>query len=167
MCIVEDAKGNQLLNFITGIEAELIADESYCPLTSALLIVKGPQGFMLLKNKYRNEWELPGGMIDSGESPREAVIRECMEESGCQIPDVRFLGMLRFFLKPSWHLPEERIEYTALYAADITVEHVFCETEEMLDLCWHKIGEPIADASRIDLQLLAYYKDEPTKGAKR
>ena len=157
MCIVSDAKGNQLLAFITGSEAEVIANKAHRPLTSALLIVKGPRGFMLLKNKYRNEWELPGGMIDLGETPREAVIRECAEESGYKIPDVRFLGMLRFFLKPSWHLPEERVEYTALYAADITSERAFCETEEMLDLCWHTLGEPIAAANLIDLRLLDFY----------
>jgi|GEM_PF-7037475 len=59
MCIAADAKGNRLLDFITGSEAEVTANEAYRPLTSALLVVKGPHGFMLLKNKYRNERELP------------------------------------------------------------------------------------------------------------
>jgi len=96
-------------------------------------------------------------MIDPGETPREAAIRECREESGYEISDVRFLGMLQFFLKPSWHLPEERIEYTALYAAEVTEERAFCETEEMLDLYWHTLDKPLANANYIDLRLLNYY----------
>ena len=160
MCIIADVAGNQLLDFITGDENELVANEAYRPLTSALCVVKGPRGFMLLRNRWRNEWELPGGMIDEGETPREAVIREIREESGYEVPDARFLGMLKFFLKPSWHLPEERVEYTALYTADIAAERAFTETEEMLALCWHRFGDSIANANLIDLKLLEYASKE-------
>jgi len=156
MCIVADNKGNQLLEFIKGDENSLVANEAYRPLTSALCVVKGPRGFMLLMNRWRNEWELAGGMIDEGETPREAVIREIREESGYEAADVRFLGMLKFFLMPSWHLPTERIEYTALYASEIASEHEFHENEEMTGLCWHKLGEPIDNANEIDLKLLEY-----------
>jgi len=160
MCIIADAKGNQLLEFIRGKESELVANEAYRPLTSALCAVKGPKGFMLLRNRWRNEWELAGGMIDEGETPREAVVREIREESGYAVAEVRFLGMLKFFLKPSWHLPEERIEYTALYAAEIAEEHEFVENEEMTDICWYTLGAPIADANEIDLRLLKYAIEE-------
>ena len=160
MCIIADVAGNQLLDFITGDENELVANEAYRPLTSALCVVKGPRGFMLLRNRWRNEWELPGGMIDEGETPREAVIREIHEESGYEMADVRFLGMLKFFLKPSWHLPEERVEYTALYAAEIAVEREFTANEEMTGLCWHNLGEPIENANIIDLKLLENYAGE-------
>ncbi len=36
---------------------------------------------LLLKNE-RDEWELPGGRIESGESPEECVAREISEETG-------------------------------------------------------------------------------------
>ena len=156
--IVDDAKGNRLLALYTGDENKIIADSEYSQLTSSLVIVKSPQGFMLLKNKYRNEWELAGGMIDDGESPRECAIRECFEESGYTISDLRFIGMMKFFLQPSYHLTKERIEYTTLYCADILQVQKFEETEEMADLCWYNIGEEIENASRIDIKLLEYYR---------
>jgi ADP-ribose pyrophosphatase YjhB (NUDIX family) len=36
---------------------------------------------VLLKNE-RNEWELPGGKLDHGESPDQRVVREIREDSG-------------------------------------------------------------------------------------
>ncbi|MDA2807628.1 NUDIX hydrolase [Nocardiopsis suaedae] len=36
---------------------------------------------LLLRNE-RNEWELPGGKIDLGETPEECVAREITEEAG-------------------------------------------------------------------------------------
>ena len=38
--------------------------------------------------------EIPGGMIDSGEEPQVAAVRECLEESGYQAGSVESLGVL-------------------------------------------------------------------------
>ena len=157
MFIVDDNKGNQLLDLYVGDEYDIINNLEYRPLTSSLVIIKGPQGFMLLKNRYRNEWEFAGGMIENGESPRECAIRECFEESGYSISEVRFIGMMKFFLRPSFHAPEERIEYTTLYCADIETVQEFKQNEEMEDICWYNIGDEIENASRIDIKLLEYY----------
>lgn len=39
----------------------------------------------------RLEWEIPAGRVEEGESKEEAVRRECMEETGCTIRDLKFL----------------------------------------------------------------------------
>ena len=143
---------------IKGDEAQLINSDKYCPLTSSLVIVKSPKGFMLLKNRYRNAWELPGGMIDAGEMPRDCAIRECLEESGHMITDIRFVGMLKFFLKPSYHLPAERIEYTALHCAYVDRIGEFIPNEEMTEMCWYNAGDEIEAASAIDIKLLEYFE---------
>ena len=51
--------------------------------------VIGPRGVLLLKHKRLGIWLQPGGHIDSGESPWEAALRECREETGL---DVGFAG---------------------------------------------------------------------------
>ena len=37
---------------------------------------------MLKNKKHGDKWQFPGGKIDIGESPTEAIAREVMEELG-------------------------------------------------------------------------------------
>ena len=63
---------------------------------------------------YAGYWEFPGGKIEPGESPRQALLRELDEELGIQITDVRpwithqhdyptARVVLTFFRVYSWH----------------------------------------------------------------
>jgi len=63
-------------------------------LVFAAIIARSPQGVVLVLNSVRKVWELPGGFIDAGESPRQAAIRELAEEAGCVARDTRWLGVV-------------------------------------------------------------------------
>ena len=39
----------------------------------------------------RLEWEIPAGRIEEGETKEEAARRECREETGCTVKDLKFL----------------------------------------------------------------------------
>ena len=57
-------------------------------------IVAVRNGAVLLVRQYRLiidglSWEIPGGKIDEGEQPREAAVRECLEETGVRCLDPR------------------------------------------------------------------------------
>jgi 8-oxo-dGTP diphosphatase len=39
------------------------------------------------------EWQLPGGWINRGESPRQAARREVVEETGLQLRDLHYVGI--------------------------------------------------------------------------
>jgi 8-oxo-dGTP pyrophosphatase MutT (NUDIX family) len=49
---------------------------------TASAIVVGPRGVVLHKHKRLGLWLQPGGHIDDGESPADAALRECVEETG-------------------------------------------------------------------------------------
>jgi len=47
---------------------------------------------LLVKRKDYPIWDLPGGKIESGESPKESAIRETFEETGFQIGNLSLVG---------------------------------------------------------------------------
>ncbi len=51
---------------------------------SVKAVLRTEKGFVLLWNE-RNEWELPGGRLEPGESPQEAVQREIEEELNLRV----------------------------------------------------------------------------------
>lgn len=52
-------------------------------------VVVGERGVVLLEHKRLGIWLQPGGHIDPGETPWDAALRECAEETGL---DVSFAG---------------------------------------------------------------------------
>jgi 8-oxo-dGTP diphosphatase len=63
--LIEDQKGNQLLELIPLNEADLFG---VAPLTHALVVARRDGNKNLLVfNRYRQYWELAGGLIDAGE----------------------------------------------------------------------------------------------------
>jgi 8-oxo-dGTP diphosphatase len=63
--------------------------------TFAVVLARDNAGVVLVFNRYRKVWELPGGLIDHGESAREAVARELHEEAGCTAQNLRWLGLVQ------------------------------------------------------------------------
>ncbi|MCP4180266.1 MAG: NUDIX domain-containing protein [bacterium] len=50
----------------------------------SVIISKDENGFVFVKHKERDTWEIPGGHIEPGETSFEAGIRELMEETGAK-----------------------------------------------------------------------------------
>jgi len=46
----------------------------------------------LLLTKPRRGWGLPGGHIEENESPEESLKRECIEEAGVEIDNLKLIG---------------------------------------------------------------------------
>jgi ADP-ribose pyrophosphatase YjhB (NUDIX family) len=67
----------------------------------AFAIILDEQGRVLLCHRRdKDAWILPGGGVERGELPTEAVIREVQEETGLEVTIERLLGVYGKIEKP-------------------------------------------------------------------
>jgi 8-oxo-dGTP pyrophosphatase MutT (NUDIX family) len=66
---------------------------------NAVVVNKAGEVLLILRDDVRL-WGLPGGMLDGGETPAEAVVREVYEETGIQVNPVRLMGLQFWPLPP-------------------------------------------------------------------
>lgn len=91
----------EIINLIDEIRDEDIGEkskevENYRIRYGARGIVINNDGKIAVFNKKtKNEYKLPGGGIDDGESSAEAFKRECFEETGCVVEIIDFLGTIK------------------------------------------------------------------------
>ena len=62
-------------------------------LPSVAAIIRDEQGRVLLQEKADEIWSLPAGMIEPGETPAQAVVREVWEETGLVVRPLRITGV--------------------------------------------------------------------------
>jgi 8-oxo-dGTP pyrophosphatase MutT (NUDIX family) len=63
--------------------------------SAAAVVVNGDGKVLVLHHLLRptTGWGLPGGFIDAGEQPHQAIARELMEETGITLSDIRMLHL--------------------------------------------------------------------------
>lgn len=91
---LQPRKGVTLARFVTFHDIEESERSSVGDLRFAIMLARAPGGVVLVLNRFRKVWELPGGLIDPGESPVEAATRELREEAGCVAEAVRWRGVI-------------------------------------------------------------------------
>lgn len=59
---------------------------------AACVLLQNGEKFLGVTRRYTiNDWGLPGGKVDPGETPQQAAIREVREETGLKITNLRLL----------------------------------------------------------------------------
>jgi ADP-ribose pyrophosphatase YjhB (NUDIX family) len=55
------------------------------------LLLDGTGSVLMVEPVYKEYWEIPGGIVEEGEDPRQACGRECLEELGLRLKIGRLL----------------------------------------------------------------------------
>ena len=89
----------------------------------------------LLLTKPRRGWGLPGGHIEANESPEECLKRECIEEAGVEIDNLKLIGYWKtrklINLDSNKQYPNEG--YQLLYIAKAAKINDFIPMHEVTD----------------------------------
>lgn len=158
--ICKDNDGNVFIS-VEDNDEKLLSENPL--LTHCLAVVKIGNDYLMGWNKWRNRYEIFGGCIESGETARECIIRECYEELGIHDVDIVFIGAMKFLLQPDYFSSNERIEYGGLYGinlSNVSIEDIYSQIkdkDEITKLALYsqiKNSEPIA---LIDKKLLDYF----------
>jgi 8-oxo-dGTP diphosphatase len=145
---VENTDGSMLLSFERIPENQFGSLDQSVPLTASLVVLWCGHECLMVFNRYHQAWELPGGMLDLGESPREAAVRELAEESGQRADSLDLAGVAKIRVAP-----DNRHEYLAIYRGQITTPQPFVANDEMSDGVWWNPTEPLPDLFPIDAAL--------------
>ncbi|KFU80276.1 DNA mismatch repair protein MutT [Amycolatopsis lurida NRRL 2430] len=146
---IRDRAGNALIEFRFVTEDELGRLGKQVPVPASLVVAIHAQAVLLIFDSRRRHWELPGGMREAGESPREAAARELGEETGIHGVDLSFAAVAEFDLtKP------ERRELLAVYRVQLQVVPRLTVNDEALDFRWWSPSEPVSeDMSPLDAEI--------------
>ncbi|WP_103354682.1 NUDIX hydrolase [Amycolatopsis sp. CA-128772] len=141
---VRDRAGNVLLAVRRVAESEL---PRLVP--AALVVVVHAGAVLLMFDKRRRQWELPGGMAEPGETARETAARELAEETGIHGVALTFAAVAEFALTR----PVRR-ELLAVYRAELATAPRLTLSEEGLGFRWWSPREPVdPDVSPLDAEM--------------
>ncbi len=128
-------------------EARLSAPLEH-PLTHALVVARHAGRHLLLFNRYRKRWELPGGIIEPGETPRACAARELAEETGQLATELVYRGLMHV------RFASGKEEFGALYTTELEELRPFSANEEAERIALWDGREDIGDVEEIDAALL-------------
>lgn len=83
-----------------------IVDGARADCAAGALFVDTDGGVLIVEPTYKATWEIPGGHVERGETPREACLRELREELGIDLAVGRLLAV-------DWapHVRDERVRF--------------------------------------------------------
>jgi 8-oxo-dGTP diphosphatase len=95
----------------------------------------------VVRLRKRNEWVLPKGKLDDGETPRAAAEREVLEETGHAVAVHEFLGTLVYEARGG----SKVVHYWRMEAGDAPVRELM---RDVLAVDWLPLGDAVARLSR-------------------
>lgn len=119
------------------------------PHASVAVVMADDRGELLLirSKRYttgREEWEVPAGRVETGETPEDAARRECREETGCEVEQPHLLCSQN----PSNGMSDLLVH---VYYARVHGQSDAWDTDEVTDRHWLPEAEVLAMLRRNEI----------------
>lgn len=101
-------------------------------------VLRKDDQILLLQKPRRGWWVAPGGKMESGESIKDACVREYREETGIYIKNPKIKGIFTFIMKEGDQIQSEWMMFT--FVADEFDGHKLEESDEGI-LEWKQMDE--------------------------
>ena len=108
---------------------------------------------LLIEARRTRRWQLPKGHVERGESPRQAAVREILEETGAAVTVIEPAGEIEYrFRGPHGRWIFKHVDFFLCEFAGQTSDR--CDPDEVMRAEWHRWDralELLAFASERDL----------------
>ena len=121
---IANRKGDVLLDFAEYNESDIMKSKNYVP-TASFVVAEYKGKVLLAFDSYKNHWELPGGKIEKGESPRRCAVRELAEETCQHSSEMKLVGEIVF------QTGNGPVEYATVYSVSLDAVSPFSPNEEI------------------------------------
>ena len=142
--------GSRPMKILGEIKGDFIFQNELVKLRQAVRVVLFDENKKIAVNHYlpregytKGEYNLPGGGVKENETIEEALIREVLEETGCNIKNIQELGVIKEYGvgKENKHNQD-----TYCFVAEVDGEKgnpkfTEREKEDLLEINWMAVGE--------------------------
>lgn len=131
---------------------------------SCALLVESPSGWLVAHATGTSRWDLPKGRREEGETPVQAALRECLEETGLDfsayVEQLEDFGQHRYLPKKDLHLFRLRLpEALDLSGCTCTTKCIRGDGREVYETDAYAWVKATDLHQRVGKSLVAYLQD--------
>lgn len=110
-------------------------------------LVSRDSSFIFLRRRndryLGGEWDIPGGTVEAGESPEEAAVRECFEETGLEVTCGELVTHFKNADTEGRDLTFHTMTYRLNWKEKHTINEIKISEEEHDDAQWLSIDDAL------------------------
>jgi nucleoside triphosphatase len=114
------------------------------PTVGALIFNQAGKVFLMLSHKWHDQYVVPGGHIELGETMQDALRREIMEETGLSIREIEFASLQEFVFDEAFHKKGQHFIFIDFVCQTDAGEDEVVLNEEAQEYVWVSVDEALA-----------------------